>query len=165
MKKICLLLVFCLVLSACSAFAEGTAVSEILRFEEVDIINFLSVDEDYIYICGTDSNMDHKVFVYDPMGDLQFVLGDSDGSLGSITFVAHTANGFLALDGNLRKVVLWDNSGNLLGTVDDSELFGTVYPWFCGGAVLEDGSLLILMTEDRADASAMELIAFRLSGF
>lgn len=36
---------------------------------------------------------------------------------------------------------------------------------FCGGAKLADGSILAIMTEDRADESAMELVAFKLSGF
>lgn len=153
--------------SECSkvTFGQGTAVSEPLRFEGPDTINHLSVDENRIYVCGTDVNWDHKIFVYNLKGDLELVLNDSDGSLGSITFVAHTAKGFIALDGNMREVVLWDKDGNLLGAVKDSDLFGTAYPWFCGGAVLEDGSLLLLMTEDRADSSAMELVAFRLSGF
>ena len=44
-------------------------------------------------------------------------------------------------------------------------LFGTSYPWFCGGVKLADGSILAIMTEDRADESAMELVAFKLSGF
>ena len=37
--------------------------------------------------------------------------------------------------------------------------------WFCGAVKLADGSILAIMTEDRADESAMELIAFRISGF
>lgn len=93
-------------------------------------------------------------------------LSDSDGgSLGSITFITETANGYLALDGNMREVVLWTKDGTFIGAADDSDLFGTSYPWFCGGTKLEDGSVLAIMTEDRADESAMELVAFKLSGF
>ena len=93
-------------------------------------------------------------------------LTDSDGgSLGSVTFIAETANGYLALDGNMREVVLWTKDGTYIGEVDDSDLFGTSYPWFCGGTKLADGSILVIMTEDRADESAMELVAFKLSGF
>ena len=51
------------------------------------------------------------------------------------------------------------------GEADDSDLFGTSYPWFCGGVKLADGSILAIMTEDRADESAQELVAFKLSGF
>ena len=71
----------------------------------------------------------------------------------------------LALDGNMREVVLWTKDGAYLGEADDGDLFGTDYPWFCGGAKLADGSILAIMTEDRADESAMELVAFKLSGF
>ena len=41
----------------------------------------------------------------------------------------------------------------------------TNYPWFCSATKLADGSILAVMTEDRADKSAMELVAFKLSGF
>ena len=85
--------------------------------------------------------------------------------MGSVTFVTETANGYLALDGNMREVVLWTKDGAYIGEADDSDLFGTSYPWFCGGTKLADGSILAIMTEDRADESAMELVAFKLSGF
>ena len=55
--------------------------------------------------------------------------------------------------------------GTYIGAAEDSDLFGTSYPWFCGGVKLADGSILAIMTEDRADESAMELVAFKLSGF
>ena len=106
------------------------------------------------------------MFVYDTQGNLQLTLGDSDGSgMGSVTFITETANGYLALDGNMREVVLWTKDGTYIGKVDDGDLFGTGYPWFCGATKLEDGSILAVMTEERADKSADELIAFRLSGF
>lgn len=145
----------------------GTVTTEPIVFQEVDIIHYLLVDENHIYVSG--SAVDggaHNVFVYDAAGNLQLTLADSDGgSLGSITFVAETANGYLALDGNMREVVLWTKDGTYIGAAEDSDLFGTSYPWFCGGAKLSDGSILVLMTEDRADESAMELVAFKLSGF
>ena len=124
------------------------------------------IDEEYIYVCGSDADWNNRIWVYDLEGNLQTVLSDEEGeSLGSISFVCQTSNGFLALDGNLREIVFWDQQGTHLGTVDDTEIFGTVYPWFCSATLLEDGSLLVLMTEDRADESAMELIVFKLTGF
>ena len=83
--------------------------------------------------------------------------------LGSITFAAKTGNGFMAMDGNMRDVVLWAEDGTWLGAVEDSDLFGTYYPWFASGDVMDDGSILVVMTEDRADESAMEAIAFKIS--
>ena len=145
----------------------GALKTEPIVFQEVDILSHLLIDDSHIYVCGSAvDGSGHKVFVYDSNGALQMTLADSDGSgLGSITFITQTANGYLALDGNMREVVLWTKDGAYLGEADDGDLFGTDYPWFCGGAKLADGSILAIMTEDRADESAMELVAFKLSGF
>ena len=77
-------------------------------FKEVDLISHLLVDENHIYVSGSAvDESGHKVFVYDTAGNLQVTLASSNGgSLGSVTFVAETANGYLALDGNMREVVL-----------------------------------------------------------
>lgn len=148
-------------------FSDGTVKTEPMVFEEVDLVNHLLVDENHIYVSGSAvEDGKHKVFVYDTAGALQLTLADSDGgSLGSVTFVTETANGYLALDGNMREVVLWTKDGTYIGAARDSDLFGTSYPWFCGGTKLPDGNILAIMTEDRADGSAMELVAFKLSGF
>lgn len=145
----------------------GAMKTEPMVFKETDSVRMVMIDENHIYVGGSDvSDGSHKVFVYDTAGNLQMTLSDSDGgSLGSITFITETANGYLALDGNMREVVLWTKDGTYIGAADDSDLLGTSYPWFCGGTKLEDGSVLAIMTEDRADESAMELVAFKLSGF
>ena len=145
----------------------GAVKTEPIVFKEVDLISHLLIDENHIYVTGSAADQSgHKVFVYDAAGNLQLTLADSDGgSLGSVTFVTETANGYLALDGNMREVVLWTKDGTCIGEADDSDLFGTSYPWFCGGTKLADGSILVLMTEERADESAQELVAFKLSGF
>lgn len=150
-----------------STLSGGTVTTEPIVFKEVDLISHLMIDENHIYVCGSAADESgHKVFVYDANGALQMTLADSDGSsLGSVTFVTETANGYLALDGNMREVVLWTKDGTYIGEADDSDLFGTGYPWFCGGTKLADGSVLVLMTEERADESAQELVAFKLSGF
>ena len=148
-------------------FSGGTMKTESIVFKEADVVSHLFVDENHIYVCGSAADgSGHKVFVYDTAGTLQLTLADSDGSgLGSITFVAETENGYLALDGNMREVVLWAKDGTYIGEAEDSNLFGTSYPWFCGGTKLADGSVLVIMTEERADESAQELVAFKLSGF
>lgn len=145
----------------------GAVKTEPIVFKEVDLISHLLIDENHIYVTGSAADESgHKIFVYDTNGALQLTLADSDGSgMGSVTFVTETANGYLALDGNMREVVLWTKDGAYIGEADDSDLFGTSYPWFCGGTKLADGSILAIMTEDRADESAMELVAFRLTGF
>lgn len=135
-----------------------------ITFSEVDTISHLNVDNDYIYVCGSDADYNHHVYVYDKTGKLIMTLAGEDGEgLGSVTFVAKVNGGFMGLDGNLRDVVFWDASGNWAGSIEDGDLFGTYYPWFCGAALLEDGSVLVVMTEDRADESAMELVAFKVT--
>lgn len=142
---------------------ESTSIS----FPAVTGISSLTVDDNYIFVCGdvTDGT-GHKVCLYTRDGTLWNLLTDeTGGGLGSITWVTETENGFIGLDGNLREIVLWDKDGEHIAAIDDGELFGTRYPWFCHAAKLSDGSLLVIMTEERADRSATELVAFRLSGF
>lgn len=136
----------------------------VITFSEMDSVVHLNVDNQYIYACGPDKDFEHHVFVYDKSGNLKFTLCDEDGEgLGSVTFVAKIDGGFIALDGNMREIVIWDESGNWIGTCDDGDLFSTNYPWFCGGALLDDGSIIVVMTDDRADESAMELVAFKIT--
>ncbi len=148
-------------------FSEGSVVAQPLPLSEVGSISRITVDENHIYVCGEAvDETGHRIFVYDHDGNLQMTLTDPDGeALGSITYVAETANGFFALDGNMREILLWTKDGSCIGLTDDGELFGTSYPWFCDATMLDDGSILVIMTEERADRSAIELVAFRVSGF
>ena len=134
----------------------------------MDSISHLCIDSNYILASGSSKeDSDHYLFVYDYSGNLQLQLGgEPDGwGLGSITYAVSTANGFLALDGNMREVVLWDKEGTWLGAIDDGDLFGTSYPWIAAADMAEDGSILIVMSEERADESADEVLIFKLSGF
>lgn len=135
---------------------------------EVDVISHACVDHSgNIFVCGSSVSDDaHRVFVYDENMELQLVLEDEDGTgLGSAVFATQTDNGFLVLDGNMRDVVLYDADGTYIGSCDFTNLFGTDYPWPCDACVADDGSILVIMTDERADASADELIVFKLSGF
>ena len=135
---------------------------------EVDSISHLCVDGNgNIYVCGSDaSDGDHKVFVYNENLELQVVLAAEDGSgIGSAVFATQTANGYLVLDGNMRDVILYQADGTYIGCCDFSDLFGTDYPWPCDACVMEDGSILVIMTDERPDESADELIVFKLTGF
>lgn len=147
-------------------FKDGALVGEPLPFNEVKVIHQVDVDKNYIYVSGAPvEGSGHFVFVYDHSGALQMTLkGDPNATigLGSITYITKTSNGFLALDGNMRDVVLWTADGTWLGAIDGDDIFGTNYPWFATADVLEDGSILVVMTEDRADGSAMEAIAFKI---
>jgi hypothetical protein len=129
---------------------------------------FLS--QNHIYVSGTsDDKGQETVWVFDTAGNQQFEFGNvefsENGSLGSITDVVETANGFIAFDGNMRSILFYGSDGKLLATADDEELFGTSYPWISSATVMPDGSVLVALSEGRADESADELLLYRLSGF
>lgn len=148
-------------------FSGDTFSAEPIVFEEVNTIMHVSVDENNIYVCASAADdSGHKVFVYGKDGTLKTTLCDADGEgLGSVTFVTATENGYIGFDGNMRDVLLWDNAGAFVAEISSDELFDTHYPWFCASTVLSDGSILTIMTEERADRSATELLVFKVSGF
>ncbi len=147
-------------------YSGSTYTSTEMVFSDVESIMHLNVDENNIYVCGSDTDSNHKVFVYDTDGKLQKTLSDAEGeSLGSITFVTQSDNGYIAFDGNMRDVILWDNDGKFVAEIDGDELFGASYPWFCNSALLSDGSIITIMTEEREDRSATELVVFTVEGF
>lgn len=150
------------------SFREGTLLGSPFPFPEVDSVSQINIDNDFILVSGTSvEDQEHYIFVYDGSGELQMQLaGDPDGfGLGSITYAKTTPNGFLALDGNMREIVLWAADGTWIGAVDAGDLFGTSYPWIAAGDLADDGSIFVVMSEERADKSADEVLVFKLSGF
>ncbi|MBE6686796.1 MAG: hypothetical protein E7591_06135 [Ruminococcaceae bacterium] len=148
-------------------FSGGTANVSDITFAELDMVSYIKVENDSIYVCGNAADESgHKVFIYNTSGVLQKTLCDALGEgMGSITYIAKTANGYIAFDGNLRTVNLWDSNGGFVDEIDDTDLFGTSYPWFCASDMLSDGSIITVMTEERADSSAEELVAFIVKGY
>ncbi len=138
-----------------------------MTFKEVDTIMHINVDENNIYVCANAADESgHKVFIYNSDGELQKTLCDAEGEgFGSITFMAQSANGYIGFDGNMRDVLLWDNDGKFVAEVSDGDLFSTNYPWFCDSALLPDGSIITIMTEEREDRSATEVVVFTVKGF
>ena len=133
-------------------------------------INTVSLSDNHIFIAGEDPDTQNEaIWVLDTEGNQQMELGNQEfggeQSLGSITHIQETANGFIGLDGNMRNLLFWKSDGSFLGSAKDGELFGTNYPWISTAARLPDGSILVGMTEDRADKSATEFIVYRVSGF
>ena len=150
------------------AFHDGALTGTPFPFPEVDSIRQVSIDNQYILVSGSaKADGEQYIFVYDYSGELQLQLGgEPDGfGLGSITYATSTPNGFLALDGNMREVVLWTADGTWVGAVDDGDLFGTYYPWIAAADMADDGSILVVMSDTRADESADEVLVFKLSGF
>ncbi len=148
-------------------FSGNTFTSKPVVFKEADSIMQLCVDENNIYVCANAADdSGHKVFIYNKDGQLQKTLCDAEGEgLGSVTFVTQTSNGYIAFDGNMRDVLVWDNSGKFIAEISDGDIFSTNYPWFCDATVLPDGSIFTIMTDEREDKSATELVAFVVKGF
>lgn len=86
-------------------------------------------------------------------------------STASITGMAETENGFVAADGNMREIQFWAKDGTHVGAISTEDIFGVSYPWLEDMQLLDDGSLLIMLTQERDDGSANELMFFRLTGF
>lgn len=150
------------------SFRDGTLAGSPFPFPEVDTISQVCIDTNYILIGGSSiDDGEQYLFAYDYSGELIVQLAGEPGGfgLGSITYAVSTPNGFLALDGNMREVVVWSADGTWLGAIDDSDLFGTYYPWIAAADVADDGSIFIVMSEERMDASADEVLVFKLSGF
>ena len=150
------------------AFQNGALSGSPFPFNEVDTISQVCIDSNYILVSGSAvDDGEQYIFVYDYSGELQLQLGgEPDGiGLGSITYATSTPNGFLALDGNMREVVLWSADGAWIGAVDDGDLFGTGYPWIAAADIADDGSILVVMSDTRTDESADEVLVFKLSGF
>ena len=148
-------------------FSGNTFAATPVVFKEAKTVMHICVDENNIYVCASAADdSGHKVFVYNKSGVLQKTLCDAEGEgLGSVTFITQTANGYIAFDGNMRDVLLWDNNGTFIEEISDRDLFSTGYPWFCDSAVLDDGSVITIMTDEREDKSATELVAFIVRGF
>lgn len=148
-------------------FSGDTYTKTPMTFKEAGTIMNLCVDENNIYVCANAADESgHKVFVYNKDGVLQKTLCDAEGGgLGSVTFMTQTSNGYIGFDGNMRDVLFWKNDGSFIAEISDGDLFGTNYPWFCSSTVLSDGSVLTVMTEEREDKSATELIVFNVKGF
>lgn len=141
------------------------------RKGEFSMIDDIQITDSHIMVAGSMAAEDEgtKIIVYDYEGNQLLKLGGADISspdrLGSITGMAETENGFVAADGNMRAIQFWAKDGTHIGTISTDDIFGVDYPWLEDMQLLDDGSLLILLTQKRNDESANELMFFRLTGF
>lgn len=135
------------------------------------MLDDVEVTNSHIMVAGKIAAEDGKtqIIVYDYDGNQLLELGGTDSgdsdNLGAITGMAETENGFVAIDGNMREIQFWAKDGTHLGAISTNEIFGVSYPWLEDMQLLDDGSILILLTQEREDESADELMFFRLTGF
>ena len=146
-------------------FTDEDVITSDIAFEHCDYFYDVSIDEDYIYVFadGVDGSR-NRIFVYDHNAELQMILAhEYDNPLSSIVFIAQTDNGFLAVDTAADEVILWNPDGTFIGAISACSLFSTSDPYIRSGVKLDDGSMLIVISDKRADKSAMELFAFKLT--
>lgn len=135
------------------------------------MIDDVQITNSHIMVAGSMAVKDEgtKIVVYDYDGNQLLKLGGEDISspdkLGPITGMAETENGFVAADGNMREIQFWAKDGTHVGAISTEDIFGVSYPWLEDMQLLDDGSLLIMLTQERDDGSANELMFFRLTGF
>lgn len=152
--------------------SDGTSTITPASFGEVKTINTVNVSNDKIFVCGSpsdeDSEASHIIAVYNKDGSFDKILtitkDEETVGVGSVTFVVDAPNGYFAMDGNMRTMPYWSKDGTYQGRLEDSDLFGTNYPWF-SASTYHNGSLYTVMTEQRADKSAKEVLVFQVNGF
>ena len=83
--------------------------------------------------------------------------------LGSVTGFAETDDYFMAVDANSRMLVFWTKDGTEIGYLEDSDLFGTNYPWMGSLCKAADGSFYISLVERRPDGSWDELVVYQMT--
>lgn len=149
---------------------DGTIQTEDWKFEELDSVSSISIGQKHIFVSGRSvENQQHAIFIYDLNGKFSLKLGDAEfgeqDSLGSVTRVVETKNGFMALDGNMREICLWKLDGTFIGKMNVKKLFETSYPWISSAEQMPDGSIIIGLTQEREDKSGKEFLVYRLTGF
>jgi len=155
----------------CFQFAQQTLNKDEERKGLFSMIDDVQITNSHIMVAGSMAVEDEgtKIVVYDYDGNQLLKLGGEDISspdkLGSITGMAETENGFVAADGNMREIQFWAKDGTHVGAISTEDIFGVSYPWLEDMQLLDDGSLLIMLTQERDDGSANELMFFRLTGF
>ncbi len=127
--------------------------------------------KDHMFIMGSaPDNEKNKAFVLDKSGSIVQTLGGdeslTDDSIGSATHVLETDKYYIVLDGNLRKILLFDKDGTFAGKLEAEDIFGTSYPWICTATIANDGTIYVGLTQGREEENSKdELLVFTLSGF
>ncbi|MDD6023244.1 MAG: hypothetical protein PUC06_03240 [Oscillospiraceae bacterium] len=136
----------------------------------LDSVSHVMLTDNYVVVSGT--SVDEEVGACLKIYDLEFneiaELNDTNTTTdyyGSVSAAVETDNGLMIFDGNMRDVYFLDTNCDLLAAVDMNEMFGTDYPWPSGAIALDDGSVIVCMTDERPDESCDETLLFQVTGF
>ncbi|HRX07982.1 MAG TPA: hypothetical protein P5559_02310 [Candidatus Limiplasma sp.] len=137
------------------------------RFSSVE---YMLLTTDHIFVAGPDTSSTHlvRIAMYDLDGNELGVYGSDDwmspAALGSVTGIVETRDGILVQDGLYREYKLFTADGAYIGAVGCDALLGTNNPLPVAMTATDVGAL-VLLEQDRADASGNELLLFELTGF
>ncbi len=133
-------------------------------------ISYITITADRIFVAGMDTQAGNatRIAMYDLDGNELATFGGKDWSedsyFGNVTGIVQTKNGIIALDGYYQTFRLFSLDGTYLGSAHCDELLGTNYPWPVT-LVPTEGGALALISQERADQSATELLVFEITGF
>lgn len=148
------------------------AAEDVQTYPEILNISSINFGKNHVMVSGGSSNEEkngHLVTVYDRNGNHEFIFGDAEfgepGNIGFAKAVVETSNGFLVLDGNFHEIHTFEPDGSFIGSIKSEDLLGANRAWFDSARLMPDGSILIGMSQERADKSCYEYLIYRLTGF
>lgn len=144
---------------------------ETVTLDDIKMVSAFEITDDEILITGSknDEEGNHCLFVYDHSLNLKSIIGDcafgEEGHLASVTEIIAGEKGYFLVDGNFRNITLYSKDGECMGEMDSDDLFGCSYPWMSCADELDDGRILVGMTQERDDKSCDEFVLFAVEGF
>ena len=126
-------------------------------FARVDSVSFL--DAGHVLVGGHDTiQAPHRARIFDLSGRPQGeAFGDAGDSLAAPDHFCHVhqavacGTNTCVLDGNCRKLRVFDRQRAIVGAVDVSRLVGVGYPWFPGMSGVRDGTAYVTVVQQRGE--------------
>ncbi len=133
-------------------------------------IAYITISQNHIFVAGTDASTDYatRIAMYDLDGNELVVFGATDWSddayIGSVAGIVQTQNGILVQDGSYYSYKLFAMDGTFLGDIPCDKLLGTrsAVPF---AMTSTEGGALAVVSQERDDKSATELLVFEITGF
>ena len=133
-------------------------------------VYYIGITQTNIFVAGTDVSNDSATIIamYDFDGNELATFGSAswadDSYFGSVVGVVQTDHSLLVMDGFYQDFKLFSLDGTFLGIVDCDDLLGTADPWPIA-LVTSDSGALVMLSQEREDQSATELLVFEITGF
>jgi len=141
-----------------------------LRKGRFTSVSYITITDDHVFVVGSDAQSDGATIIamYDFDGNELAIFGSADwmddAYIVSVVGIVQTEDRILVLDGFYNNFKLFKLDGTFLGNVSCDPLLGTLYPWPVS-MVASDNGAIALISQERSDQSATELLAFEITGF